>query len=89
MGADVIKVEPPGKGDPFRAWESGGLNATFVAFNRGKRSVELYLKDPQGWQDLLRPTPSARPVFATRGRDEWLCDAAAAPGALRLGQRDR
>ncbi len=43
MGADVVKVEPPG-GDPFRKWESGGLNATFVAFNRGKRSVALDLK---------------------------------------------
>jgi crotonobetainyl-CoA:carnitine CoA-transferase CaiB-like acyl-CoA transferase len=44
MGADVVKVEPPA-GDPFRKWESGGLNATFVAFNRGKRSVVLDLKD--------------------------------------------
>src|SRR3712207_2363194 len=43
MGADVVKVEPPA-GDPFRKWESGGLNATFVAFNRGKRSVVLDLK---------------------------------------------
>lgn len=42
MGADVIKVEPP-EGDPFRKWNEG-LNATFVAFNRGKRSVTLDLK---------------------------------------------
>ena len=54
MGADVIKVEPPGKGDPFRAWDdTGALKATFVAFNRGKRSVVLDLKDPQGREDLL------------------------------------
>ncbi|MDP9459510.1 MAG: CoA transferase, partial [Actinomycetota bacterium] len=43
MGADVVKIEPPA-GDPFRSWEAGGLNATFVAFNRGKRSVVLDLK---------------------------------------------
>ncbi|WP_395104005.1 CaiB/BaiF CoA transferase family protein [Actinomadura sp. SCN-SB] len=53
MGADVVKVEPPERGDPFRAWESGGLNATFVAFNRGKRSVVLDLKSEAGREGLL------------------------------------
>jgi crotonobetainyl-CoA:carnitine CoA-transferase CaiB-like acyl-CoA transferase len=52
MGADVVKVEPPA-GDPFRKWESGGLNATFVAFNRGKRSVVLDLKTDQDRARLL------------------------------------
>ncbi|MFP5336748.1 MAG: CaiB/BaiF CoA transferase family protein [Actinomycetes bacterium] len=52
MGADVVKVEPPA-GDPFRKWESGGLNATFVAFNRGKRSVVLDLKTEHGCTALL------------------------------------
>ena len=52
MGADVVKVEPPA-GDPFRKWESGGLNATFVAFNRGKRSVVLDLKSEDGRAHLL------------------------------------
>ena len=53
MGAPVVKVEPPA-GDPFRTWEAGGLNATFVAFNRGKRSVVLDLKTDDGRADLLR-----------------------------------
>ncbi len=52
MGADVIKIEPP-QGDPFRKWESGGLNATFVAFNRGKRSVVLDLKSDDDRQRLF------------------------------------
>lgn len=52
MGADVVKVEPP-QGDPFRKWESGGLNASFVAFNRGKRSVVLNLKDDGDRGSLL------------------------------------
>ena len=58
MGADVIKVEPP-VGDPFRKWESGGLNATFVAFNRGKRSVVLDLKSDEGRAHLLGLVGSA------------------------------
>jgi crotonobetainyl-CoA:carnitine CoA-transferase CaiB-like acyl-CoA transferase len=53
MGADVVKVEPPERGDPFRAWERGGLNATFVAFNRGKRSVTLNLKSAEGIERML------------------------------------
>ena len=40
LGADVLKVEPPG-GDPMRHY--AGL---FAAINEGKRSVELDLKDP-------------------------------------------
>jgi crotonobetainyl-CoA:carnitine CoA-transferase CaiB-like acyl-CoA transferase len=58
MGAEVIKVEPPG-GDPFRKWESGGLNATFVAFNRGKSSVVLDLKSDEGRTRLLGLVKSA------------------------------
>jgi alpha-methylacyl-CoA racemase len=42
LGADVLKVEPPG-GDPMRHY--GGL---FAAINRGKRSVELDLKEESG-----------------------------------------
>src|SRR5690606_26828969 len=50
LGADVIKVESPGGGDPFRAWSPGteGIRASFAAFNRGKRSVTLDVKDPEG-----------------------------------------
>lgn len=52
-GADVIKVEPPG-GEPMRTIFSkmgaraGTPNAGFTMGNRGKRSVELEIKTPQG-----------------------------------------
>lgn len=51
MGADVVKVEPPGLGDHVRAWTRNdlhGLSPHFLAVNRNKRSVCLDLKDPDG-----------------------------------------
>lgn len=48
MGADVIKVEPPG-GDSLRAWPplSEGFSEGFASLNRNKRSIALNLKQPQ------------------------------------------
>jgi crotonobetainyl-CoA:carnitine CoA-transferase CaiB-like acyl-CoA transferase len=47
QGADVIKVEPPGIGDPMRfiGSQKPGLSALFHNCNRGKRSIALDLKD--------------------------------------------
>ena len=49
LGADVIKVEPPG-GDPTRRWTGsiGNEAPSFWAINRNKRGVVLNLKDPRG-----------------------------------------
>ena len=45
MGADVIKVESPPDGDPFRVWaEKGKASPLFLPFNHGKRSIVLDLK---------------------------------------------
>jgi crotonobetainyl-CoA:carnitine CoA-transferase CaiB-like acyl-CoA transferase len=51
MGADVIKVEPPGRGDSSR--RSMGTSA-FLAVNRNKRSLALDLKDPAHRDAFLR-----------------------------------
>ncbi|HEY6606641.1 MAG TPA: CoA transferase, partial [Gaiellaceae bacterium] len=51
LGADVVKVEHPRGGDETRSWGppfAGGESAYFLSVNRGKRSVALDLKDPEG-----------------------------------------
>ena len=54
-GAEVIKVERPGVGDPRRSYdpmiadENGALSGGFVSYNRGKKSVELDLSTPEGF----------------------------------------
>lgn len=50
QGADVIKVEPPGRGDFTRSAgnKSGGLSASFLNNNRNKRSIAIDLRHPDG-----------------------------------------
>jgi crotonobetainyl-CoA:carnitine CoA-transferase CaiB-like acyl-CoA transferase len=56
QGAEVIKVEVPGRGDHVRAGahRSGGLAANFLNNNRNKRSIALDLKSSEGREVLLR-----------------------------------
>jgi crotonobetainyl-CoA:carnitine CoA-transferase CaiB-like acyl-CoA transferase len=55
MGAEVIKIEEPGKGDDTRGWPpfAGGESTYFMSVNRNKKSVTLNLKAPEG-RDLLK-----------------------------------
>lgn len=53
LGAEVIKIEPPGEGDPFRGWGKVDYSATFGSLNRNKKSVVLDLKSQEG-RDTLR-----------------------------------
>ena len=51
LGADVIKVERPDGGDITRAWGppwAGGEATYYMAANRGKRSIAIDLRDPDG-----------------------------------------
>jgi crotonobetainyl-CoA:carnitine CoA-transferase CaiB-like acyl-CoA transferase len=50
MGAEVIKVEEPGKGDDTRSWPPfvEGESTYFMSVNRNKQSVTLNLKAPEG-----------------------------------------
>jgi len=53
MGADVIKVEPPGRGDPMRDWGQGEEKVQWEVIGRNKRSVTCNLRVPEG-QALAR-----------------------------------
>ena len=55
FGADVIKIEPPGVGDPLRKWRllRDGTSVWWEAQSRNKRSVCLDLRTPEG-QDVVR-----------------------------------
>ncbi len=48
LGATVIKVEAPPRGDPYRSWGSGNYSSVFCSLNRSKRSIFLDLKTPRG-----------------------------------------
>ncbi|MCD0502716.1 CaiB/BaiF CoA transferase family protein [Bordetella petrii] len=50
LGADVIKVEQPGGGDPFRAFKGGLYSPHYQTYNRNKRSIELDSKDEKDAQ---------------------------------------
>jgi crotonobetainyl-CoA:carnitine CoA-transferase CaiB-like acyl-CoA transferase len=46
LGADVIKVERPGTGDPFRAFKGGLYSPHYQTYNRNKRSITLDTSKP-------------------------------------------
>ena len=55
FGAEVIKIEPPGAGDPLRKWRllKDGTSVWWQIQSRNKRSVALDLKEPEA-QDIVR-----------------------------------
>ena len=53
MGADVVKIEPPGKGDPMRAWGRGDFPLWWEVVARNKKTVSANLRVAEG-QDLAR-----------------------------------
>ena len=53
MGAEVVKIEPPGKGDPMRAWGRGEFQLWWEVVARNKKTVSADLR-VAGGQDLAR-----------------------------------
>lgn len=64
-GANVIKIERPGKGDMFRGltfrnkWVGGSESPNFLAWNRNKRSLALNLKAPEAREAIMKLAQSA------------------------------
>jgi crotonobetainyl-CoA:carnitine CoA-transferase CaiB-like acyl-CoA transferase len=54
LGADVVKIERPPAGDPFRSWDGGLYGPTFLAFNRSKRSLSLNFGDARAYEVFWR-----------------------------------
>ncbi|MEL6831319.1 MAG: CaiB/BaiF CoA-transferase family protein, partial [Pseudomonadota bacterium] len=53
LGADVIKVEPPGQGDPMRVWGREGYPLLWSVLARNKRCITVNLRESDG-QNLIR-----------------------------------
>lgn len=57
FGADVVKVEQPGVGDPLRRWTTEGHSLWWKVYGRNKRCITLNLRAEQGRELLLRMLP--------------------------------
>src|SRR3954468_8756661 len=73
FGADVVKIEPPGAGDPLRNWRllKNGTSVWWQVQSRNKRSVALDLRKPEA-QDIVRKLAAEADVMIENFR----------PGAL-------
>src|SRR5688500_1951669 len=73
FGAEVVKVEPPGAGDPLRKWRllKDGTSVWWQVQSRNKRSLALDLRDPEG-QAIVRTLAAEADVLIENFR----------PGAL-------
>ena len=78
LGADVIKVEQPGTGDPFRAFKGGLYSPHFQTYNRNKRSITLDTKQA-GRPRRARRAGRATPTSTSR------TSAPASPSKLGVG----
>ena len=77
MGADVIKVEPPGAPDPLRTWGQAELNGHHVFWTvhaRNKRAITLDLRRPRGRElfcDLVEKSDIVVENFRPGTLEKW------------------
>lgn len=83
FGADVLKIEPPGSGDPLRNWRllRDGTSVWWQIQSRNKRSVALDLRKPEG-QDLARQLLAEADILIENFRPGTLESWGMAPDTL-------
>ncbi len=83
FGAEVIKVEPPGAGDPLRKWRllKDGTSVWWQVQSRNKQSIALDLRDPAG-QDIVRRLAATADVLVENFRPGALEGWGLGPDAL-------
>ena len=86
LGADVVKVEAPGKGDPMRAWGQPGYPLFWEILSRNKRTVSLDLRQTAG-QDLARRLSGQADVLIENFRPGTLEGWNLAPADLHQANR--
>jgi crotonobetainyl-CoA:carnitine CoA-transferase CaiB-like acyl-CoA transferase len=57
FGADVVKVEAPGRGDTLREWRAANVSAHWKVYARNKRSITLNMKSPEAARIILDLVP--------------------------------
>jgi crotonobetainyl-CoA:carnitine CoA-transferase CaiB-like acyl-CoA transferase len=81
FGAEIIKIEDPGKGDPLRAWETNGVSVHWKLYARNKKSVALSPRDKRGLS-LLRDLIVGADVLVENFRPGTLEKMGLAPASL-------
>jgi crotonobetainyl-CoA:carnitine CoA-transferase CaiB-like acyl-CoA transferase len=81
FGAEIIKIEDPGKGDPLRAWQTNGVSIHWKLYARNKKSVALSLRPPRG-RELLLDLISTAEVLIENFRPGTLEKMGLAPAEL-------
>jgi crotonobetainyl-CoA:carnitine CoA-transferase CaiB-like acyl-CoA transferase len=73
FGAEVVKVEPPGAGDPMRTWGNrrDGIGLVWKSVSRNKRCVTLDLRQPEG-QDIFHRLLDVSDVLVAGNRPSAL-----------------
>jgi len=84
LGAEIVKVERPGKGDDYRYGPSreGETSLSFQNTNRGKRSITLDLHAPEGRSLFLRLVDRADAVVENF-RAGWLASQGLGPDVIQ------